>query len=715
MGIKTILLVFMASGTLLCNADVSKLTSNSRLDLLEQSSRSVLKSVNAKEPMVSAFIKYDNSDCVGEMQKLGVEVRSQSASVLTVYIPLNKVEAVSDLDGVVAIQTGEKVDYLMDFARKATLVDKVQAGTAPLETPFLGKGVIVGVVDGGLDFTHPAFRTADRSELRLKRVWVQDGKGGTHPDGYSFGNEYKTTESILAAETDYHYFSHGSHVMNIAAGADKQDGNVYYGVASEADLAFSNFTDESTSIVDALHYLFKYADEAKQPMVVNMSLGSQMGPHDGTSLVDVAIDELVGPGKIIVGASGNDGLVPVHAQKTFTSESNQMFMGLAFKAETQGFCPIDIWGEPGKTMKVNVVTVDKSTGKIVYKSRTFDASKTYTGKVTLQKPYDQSSGYFDIATGISPLNNKPNVRMTLNIGDFYPDKALAFIVTGEDGETVHAWTSSTYAVFRQQTSAMDEPDLTTSMCEIGGVAKGIISVGSYNTRKDVLLEDGTLSESAFADGELSQFSNRGPSVDGRMKPDISAPGSQIVSALNSFGGYSEGLVATHTWGDKKYYYGSMLGTSMASPHVAGVIATWLGACPTLTPDNIRSIFSKTAISDKFTGETPNNSCGYGKIDAYNGLIEVLKNYASIDDVKDDTDESVICRVENGNLQIVLLDNIKNAEVAVYNVTGAMIDRALVSGEMGEQYNLSLEDKAKGVYLVSVNTPSKKYTFKVLNR
>ena len=503
--------------------------------------------------------------------------------------------------------------------------------------------------------------------------------------------------------------------MNIAAGADKQDGNVYYGVASEADLAFSNFTDESTSIVDALHYLFKYADEAKQPMVVNMSLGSQMGPHDGTSLVDVAIDELVGPGRIIVGASGNDGLVPVHAQKTFTSESNQMFIGLAFKAETQGFCQIDIWGEPGKTMKVNVVTVDKSTGKIVYKSRTFDASKTYTGKVTLQKPYDQSSGYFDIATGISPLNNKPNVRMTLNIGDFYPDKALAFIVTGEDGETVHAWTSSTYAVFRQQTSAMDEPDLTTSMCEIGGVAKGIISVGSYNTRKDVHLEDGTLSESAFAEGELSQFSNRGPSVDGRMKPDISAPGCQIVSALNSFGGYSEGLVATHTWGDKKYYYGSMLGTSMASPHVAGVIATWLGACPTLTPDNIRSIFSKTAISDKFTGETPNNSCGYGKIDAYNGLIEVLKNYASIDDVKDDTDESVICRVENGNLQIVLLDNIKNAEVAVYNVTGAIIDRALVSGEMGEQYNLSLEDKAKGVYLVSVNTPSKKYTFKVLNR
>lgn len=91
MGIKTILLVFMASGALFCNADVSKLTSNSRLDLLEQSSRSVLKSVNAKEPMVSAFIKYDNPDCVGEMQKLGVEVRSQSASVLTVYIPLNKV------------------------------------------------------------------------------------------------------------------------------------------------------------------------------------------------------------------------------------------------------------------------------------------------------------------------------------------------------------------------------------------------------------------------------------------------------------------------------------------------------------------------------------------------------------------------------------------------------------------------------------------------
>lgn len=713
MRLRGYLFAILVGSAFICNAKVSKLTSNTRLDLMENTHRSILKDVDTGKTMVSAFVKYNDARCVDEMRSMGIEVRSHSATIATVYIPIDKIEPLSELESVVAIQTGEKVEYMMDKARSATLVDKVQAGTAPLTAPFLGKGVVVAIVDGGLDFTHPAFRTADRSALRLKRVWVQDGVGGTHPEGYSYGNEYKTSESILAAETDLRYWSHGSHVMNIAAGADKQDGNVYYGVASEADLAFSNFTDETTSIVDALHYLFKYADEVKQPMVVNMSLGSQMGPHDGTSLVDAAIDELVGPGKIIVGASGNDGLVPVHIQKTFSGEGSQMFVGLAFKADNQGYCPVDIWGEPGKAMKVNVVTVDKSTGKIVYKSRTFDASKTYSGKVTLQKPFDQSSGYFDIATGISPLNNKPNVRMNLNIGDFYPDKAVAFIVTGDEGETVHAWTSSTYAVFREQTEAMDSPDYTTTMCEIGGVGKGIISVGSYNSRKDVTLEDGTVSESSFLEGELSQFSNRGPSVDGRMKPDISAPGSQIISALNSFGGASEGLVATHKWDNKSYYYGSMLGTSMASPHVAGVIATWLGACPTLTPDDIRSVFSKTAISDKYTGETPNNNCGYGKIDAYNGLIEVLKNYASIDDVKDDTDEPVICKIDNGSLQIVMLDNITNAGVEVYSVTGALLDRASFAGTLGEQYSYSLDGCDKGVYIVRVNTPNKNYTFKVL--
>lgn len=704
--------MFLVGVSLTLFANVSKLTMDTQMDLLKVSEgNSKVRSVSSSRQTISAFIRYADESCLDSLRMLGVDIRTQTRSVVTATIPLDCLEAVTDLSGVVAVQASQSVEYQMDSARMATRVDDVQNAVAPLETPFLGKGVIVGVIDGGLDFTHPAFRTSDRSELRLKRVWNQSATTGTPPEGFSYGAEYTTEADILAAESDLKYWSHGSHVMNIAAGADMEDGNKYYGVAREADLVFSNFLDESAGIIDAIGYIFKYADSVDKPAVINMSLGTQMGPHDGTSLLDVAVDELVGPGRIVVGAMGNDGLVEVHIQKTFTEEDNTMLAGLAFKSDTQGFCPLDIWGEAGKSLKVNVVTVDKATDKVVYKSRTFDASKTYKGTVTLQLPYDKSSGSFSIATGISPLNGKPNARIDLAIGDFYPDKAIAVIVTGDAGETVHAWTSSTYAVFRQQTPSMDIPDLYTSPSEIGGVAAGIISVGSYNTRQNVQLEDGSLSESAFPAGLISQFSNRGPTVDGRMKPDIVAPGSQIISALNSFGGYSEGLVATHTWNGKSYYYGSMLGTSMASPHVAGVIATWLGASPTLAPDDIRNIFEKTAIHDEYTGAEPNNVSGYGKIDAYNGLLEVLRTYSSIENVKDDTDQDIVCHIADGRLHILSLSQSHLVGIAVYNTAGVCVERQGCSLNLGEEYILDMAGQPRGVYIVRVTTDNGEKIFK----
>ena len=694
-------------------ADESKLTMGTQMDLLkEKTGISKVRSISPSHQTISAFIRYADEACLDSLRALGVDIRTQTRSVVTATIPLNCLEAVTDLSGVIAVQASQSVDYQLDSARMATRVDDVQKGLAPLETPFLGKGVIVGVVDGGLDFTHPAFRTSDRSALRLKRVWNQSATTGTPPEGFSYGAEYATEADILAAETDLSYWSHGSHVMNIAAGADMEDGNKYYGIARESDLVFSNFLDESAGIIDAISYIFKYADSVDKPAVINMSLGTQMGPHDGTSLLDVAVDEMVGPGRIVVGAMGNDGQVEVHIQKTFTEEDDTMLAGLAFKSDTQGYCPLDIWGEVGKALKVNVVTVDKSTDKVVYKSRTFDASKTYKGTVTLQLPYDKSSGSFSITTGISPLNGKPNVRIDLSIGDFYPEKAIAILVTGEAGETVHAWTSSTYAVFRQQTASMAIPDLYTSPSEIGGVAEGIISVGAFTTKQNVTLEDGSVTTSEYTVGAVSPFSNRGPTVDGRMKPDVVAPGSQIVSALNSFGGYSEGLVATHTWNGKSYYYGSMLGTSMAAPHVTGIIATWLGACPTLTPDEIRDVLKKTAIRDEYTGSEPNNVSGYGKIDAYNGLLEILHTYSAVEDIKDDSDEGIFCHISDGQLHVVALGENPLVGVSVYNLAGVCVLNRSDRLNLGEEYLLDMAGEPRGVYIVRVSTEQGDKVFKL---
>ena len=115
---------------------------------------------------------------------------------------------------------------------------------------------------------------------------------------------------------------HGAHTMGIAAGGDMK--SKYYGVAPDADIVFVSFKSDDTNIADAIKYIFDYADKVDKPCVINMSLGQHIGPHNGTSFLDRLIDESTGPGRIIVGAAGNEGNVRLHTSKTFTADDTQL-------------------------------------------------------------------------------------------------------------------------------------------------------------------------------------------------------------------------------------------------------------------------------------------------------------------------------------------------------------------------------------------------------
>ena len=138
--------------------------------------------------------------------------------------------------------------------------------------------------------------------------------------------------------------------------------------------------------------------------------------------------------------------------------------------------------------------------------------------------------------------------------------------------------------------------------------------------------------------KINYTSSRGPASDGRVKPDVTAPGGMIFSAVSSYSDYykesSANTVARATINGKSYYWGQMTGTSQASPFVAGVIATWLEANPELSPEDIQLILKKTARQDSHTGACPNSIYGYGKIDALAGIKEVLSPSA-IDNLSTD--------------------------------------------------------------------------------
>lgn len=658
-----------------------------------------------KVPEMQAYIRFTDSAIPQQLSELGVKVDAVGKTVLTARIPLEIIDKLREMDGIDCVQAAQPAKMLMDTARPISGVDKVHAGTGiDYDIPFTGKGVMVSAIDGGLDFKHPAFYTDDRSKLRLEKVWLMDDTKGTPPAGYDYGSEYATQEDILAKGTDMSY-SHGSHVMNIAAGANLT--SPYHGIAYDATLGFVHFADIDKGISDGISYLFKFADEKKMPGVINMSLGTEMGPHDGSSLRDVLGDELSGPGKILVGASGNNAMVDMHITKTFTDDDTQILAGLAFLEGLSGIGELQIWGEPGKKLKVNVCTISKETMEPVYKSRTYDCSKETTQSVTLQKPFDGSGGYFKIITQTSPLNNKPMAHITTGITDYLPDKVLAVIITGEPGTTVHAWTNENYCCFKKHLSNMDTPDPKYGICEIGGTGKSIITVGSYTTKNSVMCLNGKPAESGFEVGDISPFSNVGPSVDGRLKPDIAAPGSLIVSAFNSALPNDVSIVVNESWNGKNYPYGVYQGTSMASPHVAGIVALWLQACPTLTPDQIRDVLLNTSVRDKATGSEPNNTWGRGKIDAYNGLKYVLKTYSQAGVVDEAVgDKAWSANILDQNLEILYYKAVETLSVNIFDATGKMVKTSSYGRRaMGDCDSIDLSDLRNGFYIISVNGSS----------
>ncbi len=132
----------------------------------------------------------------------------------------------------------------------------------------------------------------------------------------------------MSARVDTEGEYHGSHVAGIATGADKKSG--YHGVAPDADIVFVSFGQNSVDIPNAVKYIFDYAESVGKPCVINMSLGSHMGPHDGTSTIDRFFDSVVGPGRILVGAAGNEGGKRLHVHKTFTEDDKTLKTILGF-------------------------------------------------------------------------------------------------------------------------------------------------------------------------------------------------------------------------------------------------------------------------------------------------------------------------------------------------------------------------------------------------
>jgi len=648
---------------------------------------------------VGGLIKVNKQLSEAELAKMNIISRTKAGNIWTVSIPVDQLKGLATLKGVDYVQLSKSVRSKLDVAVSETNADDVHAGMN-ISSAFMGKDVVVGVIDGGFDYTHPAFYDTSATENRIKRVWNNSGTAGP-PAGFQFGSEFHTTASIEAAQNDGINDSHGTHVAGIAAGAGYGDHD-WNGVAPMSDIIMVS-TDIPTNgvdnVIDGISYIFQYAAAEGKPAVINLSLGSHVGPHDGSSLFDQALNNLVGPSKIVVGAAGNEGSTKLHLSGPLTNTDTAItFVGNAGYEDGEA---VDIWGESGKQFKVSVALYDTLIGDIEDQSSFYVSNSNTLHEISLVDSFNDTC-LVAFTTNGSEFNMKPHILMQHYNKSDYP-LVLAITAVDASASTIHMWNhangngAALYSHSSLPSSVEGNTEITVG--EVGGTADSIITVGAYTTKNTYTnIQNNTVTIPEFAPlGEIAPFSSLGPTVDNRIKPEITAPGNVVVSAINSFdsnmGASSENVAHSQVHNGKSYYFAGLEGTSMATPMVTGIIALWLENYPNLSTNDIKTIFSSTSRTDAFTGSSlPDNTWGHGKIDAYAGLIIVGLN-------EEESDEAKYTIYPNpAQDRIHILSEDKMQEIMIYTSEGKLY-RSIPVNAISKVIDVS--DLDNGVYLLRV--------------
>jgi len=251
----------------------------------------------------------------------------------------------------------------------------------------------------------------------------------------------------------------------------------------------------------------------------------------------------------------------------------------------------------------------------------------------------------------------------------------------------------------------------------------IISVGAFVTKTKFTNISGQSYGTYETLNHIASFSSTGPTIDGRTKPDITAPGSVLVSAYSSAiindPSYSNYIVKKSSVNGTNYYYGQLEGTSMSTPMVTGILATWLEAKNDLSPAEVRTILQQTSITDSYTGIIPSqgsDTWGFGKIDAWNGIIACLKMVQLQKIQTTNANYLIYPNPTQGPLTLLFGIQDTNVQVTLYSLSGQkVLTQAIGSVAVSQQVTVNLPNLSTGVYLVTVKGNQQYKTYHLLKQ
>lgn len=727
----------LAGQAMLRHYEISKKFGNENVLSAEINESNTIKPLSKMPERVVVLVDLNKDADLAELEAEGAVVRSQIDNLALVEVDVDKVVAVSNMKSVKHLSMPKTVYPKMDQARSKTGVNTVHRPLGALPQAYKGKGVVTGLVDAGITANHPNFMNADGTS-RVKQAFTITGQN-------SIVTAYDTEYKLSQFTTDLASMSHGTHVAGIMAGSYKNlaDTISYYGVASESDIVMVGLGNDAydNNILLGVEKIIGYAEANNQPAVVNLSLGSNSGPHDGTELFSQYLDKLAERGIICV-AAGNEGDLGIAITKTCTAADkniNTFLMPLASNGQTGS---LEVWSDTKQTFKITQVLYDLNTNAVVYEIP-LTASTNGTIKYIASGQYAQAgditSPIFDNAfsdsfvgygSDVDEYNNRYCFKMqyyllfntTSNAGG--KNIAYGIKVEGNSGQRIDIYCNSAYSsLSSNNVKGWSEGGGDGSISDMSCV-KNVISVGSFTSRDycPVRIKGAAFDFSDYVLlDDVSSFSSFGTLVDGRKLPHLTAPGCVVVSSMNPYymtlafqqNVYKYGefeLVGKTMYNNKPYYYDYMMGTSMAAPFASGAVALMLQANPDLTVDEVRTILMETADKDSYVKYAPIPvQWGAGKINVLAAVKKAIEYGAGVDDVVADAEDAVfVTYVGNKQYDVTFVGG-SSINVTLYNMAGQAVVNA---SAQSDNVTIDASSLESGVYVLAVESNGVKHTSKI---
>jgi subtilisin family serine protease len=598
-----------------------------------------IKEDPASSQQINVFVKGD-VEIVKQLCASNAGIfRYSSGNISTITIPVSAVKIFANNTRIKRIEAyTPHLQPLNDTMLIQTNTVQVHSGAIPLPQGYDGSGIVIGIIDTGIDFTHPDFKDS-LGNSRIDFLWDQTlPLAANTPMPYNYGQEWNNLgidSGQAAAHNDLAYSGHGTHVSGIAVGNGLATGT-YKGVAPEADIivvAIDFNSSSPTLITDAVNYIYAKAQAMGKPCVINASLGDYYGSHDGQDLQAQLISSMIDSqtGHAFVAAAGNAGNFPYHLGYNVTTDTS-----ITFFSGTQPY--FQIWAD---TADFNNVQFSIGADQM--------SPYSYRGNI----PFSNISTHLGVVQEDTLYNNGNRIGRILSYGDLingtysmefviYPDSTSynwRLMTTGSG--KFDAWSFDLYFGALPSSTVMPDViyyqfyDNNKTTVSSFTCLDNVVAVANYTNRHHYIDYNNTLcvNTSTIA-GARHATSSIGPTRDGRIKPDIAAPGDNTVAAvvLSLVPGIAASYPDALALGG---YHVRNGGTSHSSPCVAGIAALYLQKNPTATAVDVKNAIIDCPITDSFTGASlPDNYWGYGKADAYGALTCSLTG-------QNESDENVV--------------------------------------------------------------------------